>query len=296
MKIRPKNKKLFDISWRDLKNYFSSHRYLETRKITSYLDLPERIFEEADPVFILSTGRCGTKLLGDLFVLAKAGLVFHEPSPKLLLGSRIAYEMGKENLEAKKLAFLTARYDLMKHVFLREKRYFETNNRTTFFADAVYNLFEKSKFVHLVRHPGDFVRSGIRRNYYSNSETDDTRLVPLKSDPIFDQWKAFSLIKKIGWLWNETNRFIEDLKESFDHERIITICSEDLFEDPQIFRDICTYLNLSIPGETKILSKLSRPVNKQKRGSFPRYDQWTDFQKKDLNEIITLAARYNYNL
>ena len=47
---------------------------------------------------------------------------------------------------------------------------------------ALGELFPKAKFIQLVRHPGDFVRSGIRRKYYSGNENDDSRITPLIND------------------------------------------------------------------------------------------------------------------
>ena len=198
--MRIKSKKLSDISWRDIRNYFKTARYLETREVTNYLDLPKKIFIETEPVFVLSTGRCGTELLVRLFKIAKAGIILHEPRPLVLLASKMAYEMNEEQLYAKKMVFLGARYDLLKHAYLCEKRYIETSNRMTFFADAIYDLFPRSKFIHLVRHPGSFVRSGIRRNYYTGNENDEGRLTPTESDPIYNQWNNLSQIRKIGWL------------------------------------------------------------------------------------------------
>ncbi|MEK0354266.1 MAG: hypothetical protein QQN58_07410, partial [Nitrosopumilus sp.] len=124
--MRIKSKKLSDISWRDIRNYFKTARYLETREVTNFLDLPKKIFIETEPVFVLSTGRCGTELLVRLFKIAKAGIILHEPRPRVFLASKMAYEMNEEQLYAKKMVFLGARYDLLKHAYLCEKRYVET--------------------------------------------------------------------------------------------------------------------------------------------------------------------------
>ena len=63
-----------------------------------------------------------------------------------------------------------------------------------------------------MRHPGDFVRTGIRREYYRGNEKDDSRITPLADDEIYNSWANLSDIQKIGWLWNTTNDFIENEK------------------------------------------------------------------------------------
>lgn len=280
----------------DVIKYFSAQKYLQRIKIGDYISLPGRLMSELDPVFVLSTGRCGTELLVKLFKLANAGVVFHEPHPQLVYASKLVYQSSRGNLRASKLAFLAARYDELREAYLRGQRYIETNNRITFFADAIYELFPKSKFIHLVRHSGDFARSGIRRRYYYGHDYDDGRLTPVKTNPIFIQWDNMSQLKKIGWLWNETNQYIESIKNKFASDRIITIKAENLFRDPSTFISICSFLDLSPPNEKKIKSILKKPRNVQYKGFFPRYTDWSDEQKQELIEVATLAPIYGYQL
>jgi hypothetical protein len=44
-------------------------------------------------------------------------------------------------MESKKLAYLNARYDLLKKAYLEESRFIETNNRVTFFMYAISEMF-----------------------------------------------------------------------------------------------------------------------------------------------------------
>lgn len=294
--MRVRNKRFWEISWRDVKNYFRMGRYLETREVDDYLSLPYRVFAEMDPVFVLSTGRCGTELLVRLFKGVKSVMATHEPTPRVYVGSRMAYEMGREEMDARKLAFLSARYDILKHAFLSQKRYVETGNRMTFFADAIAELFPRSGFLHVVRHPGSFVRSGMRRNYYAGNENDDGRLVPTSSDPVSRDWNEFTRIEKVGWLWNETNRFIENIKAGLENNRVLLVKSEEMFTDAVVFMKICDFLRLDAPQITKIERIISRPRNVQRRGAFPPYEAWTDEQKQQLTSVTQLASTYGYSL
>lgn len=276
---------------KDIYKYFSKQQNL-TIKNVDYKLLPTKIFEETKPIFILSTGRCGTKLLSKLFLAVNAGEVYHDPNPKLTYASRYIYENIEENTKFRKSAFISGRFELLKDCYLRNGRYIETNHHISFFTDAIDELFPKCKFIHLVRHPGDFVRSGIRRNYYKNHDYDDGRIVP--SNIAREVWESYSQIQKVGWLWNETNQLIENWKENINSEKMITVKSEDLFTNPSEFEKICYFCDLNKMEIDKINKLIKSPINVQKKGSFPPYDQWTSHQKKELYTIAPLGEKYGF--
>jgi len=270
-------------------NYFSDKKYLE-KEIRDYQHLSSQIFNESNPVFVLSTGRCGTKLLTKLFEATKEGDVFHEPHPQMVYASRYVYEKMQLGIELRKSAFIGARYELLKDAFLKDKRYIETNNQISFFADAIYSIFPNSRFIHLVRHPGDFVRSGIRRKYYNGHDYDDGRI--LLND--VQKWESYSDIQKIGWLWNETNTIIENWKNVIPKENIYNCKAEGLFSDPKFFQNICAFCELDSIQNNQIDKIIRKPENVQRKGQFPTYEDWTDNQKNELNVVAPLGFKYGY--
>lgn len=273
----------------DISNFLSDKKYLN-RKVYDYGNLPDQIFKDSEPVFVLSTGRCGTKLLTKLFETTVDGPVHHEPNPRMIYASRYAYEYKDAGIEMRKSAFLGGRYELLKDAYLKGKRYFETNNQITFFADSILEMIPKVKFIHLIRHPGDFVRSGIRRKYYNGHDYDDGR-IRLKDKHL---WDTYSQIQKIGWLWNETNGIIEDWKKNKIGENVITIQSELLFTDQSIFQSICNFVGITSPSENKIKQVLEKPVNVQTKGRFPTYEKWSVENKNELKKIAPLGYTYGY--
>ena len=118
--------------------------------------------------------------------------------------------------------------------------------------DALIAIFPKAKFIHLIRHPGSFVRSGIRRNYYQGHDNDDGRISPLPNDTIFEEWKQFDRIQKNAWLWTMTNQKIENLKQGMNSESILTIKAENLFSNPNTYQGICEFINHSPLDSAKI--------------------------------------------
>ena len=273
----------------DISNYLSGKKYLDL-EVKDFQNLPFKIFQETSPVFVLSTGRCGTKLLTNLFEITDGSNVYHEPHPQMIYASRYAYENLDEGIKIRKSAFFGARYELLKDAFLKNQRYIETNNQITFFADAIYDLIPHSIFIHLIRHPGDFVRSGIRRKYYNGHDYDDGRI--LLND--VQKWESYSEIQKVGWLWNETNSVIEKWKSVIPQNNVYTCRSEGLFSDPTEFQNICEFIGIDSPDSGQIENIIKKPANVQKKGSFPKYNDWSNDDQNELKGIAELGYKYAY--
>lgn len=265
-------------------------------------NLGRRYFPCADEVlarpylFVLSTGRCGTGLITELFCHSTKLRVEHNPKPELEYASSIVHR-DNVNEDALIVAVLAARFDLFfLDTFLRGKMYVETNNRISFFAPALAKLLPNAKFVHLVRDPADFVRSGMCRGYYEQGVVQHQRLDGAGYAP----WNNFSRLEKIAWEWNEINRKIEDFKSHADVDRVLTMNSESLYKDPQSTMHLFEFLQIENPFEGKkglrsLKKLLSNPVNKQKAGYFPKYKDWNDSDKQAFLRIVTLAPMYGYS-
>ena len=293
MKLKEiRNITLEDVYWR-LKAGKSSKR-LTVFELRS--DLNKYI---KNPVFFLSTGRCGTKWFSDLLSQNKKLFVLHSPVPNLAIQSKLVYELfQKKSLddtitELLKEIFFVGREQYLRYSYKTNKRYIETNNYITFFAPILMELFPDAKFVHLYRHPGEFVRSVIRRNYYTDNNPDDLkRIVPL-DNPIKEHWGNFSQLEKTAWLWNETNLFIEQFKEK-NPGKVFDFNFNELTTDHVI--KLLQFLEIQI--NHGIISKsLNKKTNVQKKGNFKKYSNWEKTKKQELINICNeLAAKYNYNL
>ena len=291
--MKKSGKRITDITIKDVKNYLIDERYKIKKEVESFTDLPKMMFSNMSPVFFVSTGRAGSELLVRLMNESKIGSVYHEPRPRMFYGSKLIFEKNVE-VQTKKIAYLSARYDLLKKAYLEEKRFVETNNRNTFFMRALGELFPKAKFIQLVRHPGDFVRSGIRRKYYSGNENDDSRITPLVNDQYNKDWKMLSDIERIGWLWNATYNFIEEEKSHLNANNIIMVKSEDLFSNPKTYNKICAFLEHDQLSERKISSIIKKPVNKHKQSAYPKWNEWPEEDITKLIKMTPLGVTYGY--
>lgn len=258
-------------------------------------DLPFQVMRELPCCFVLSTGRCGTKLLTHLLLLAPQLDVYHIPTPELEFLSRLAFAEGLRELDAYSKAVMAARYNLWESSFLRRHGYVETSNRITFFAPHLYRILPHSKFVQVVRHPADFARSAMRREYYNGNPSDIGRIEPAPGSDV--PWNTMERLEKVGWLWNATNEFIEQFKATCTPDRFLFVKAEDLFRDVATVRQVHRFIGArEVPSDSRIQHGLRRKVNEGQSGSFPRYPEWTPAMKQAFIRQVPLAARYGYEL
>lgn len=292
-------------------NEFILYGNTRQNRLTEYKFKTEIIqSKEFAPIFFLSTGRTGTQLFTELLEHSKKTKVFHSPSSlfcnaqsELIEEGKVSYEMYKEyGLEDEIInklvsqVVMASREDLLYKTYLHNRVYIETNNRITFLAPALKKIFPHAKFVHLHRHPGEFIRSGIRRKYYVSEDTHQIGMIkPIKEDPYFDMWDNMDNIEKVAWLWNETNSFVDNYLKTIHKEDYLQFNFNEL--SVENIRKLLDFLEIDdIPLNT-IKSAIDTPVNIQKKGSFDKYDKWTDKDKDKVKKICNeLSAKYGYRL
>ena len=258
-------------------------------------DLTARGFSGVAPVFVLSTGRTGTALFSDLLESTGQAAVHHSPRPELVRVSRRAFEEGADKTDMFDEIALTAREELVTEAVRNGRAYVETNNRVTFFAPSFARVFPESRFIHIVRHPADIVRSGIRRGWYEGEHAHDMgRIRPL--DAAQTGWFDRDPIEKIGWLWQQTNQFCEEFLATIDESRIQRTTAERLFSDAAEVERLISFCGVTPPPRQMIEARIARPVNQQTGGSFPRYHDWTNAQRALLRDACPLASHYGYEI
>lgn len=266
------------------------------RKISTEVLLADLSVLET-PVFFLSTGRCGTKWFNMLLSKDKSVRDFHSPYPNLSLQNKYMHSLwtnpyDQEQIEVGSQIFLSAREQHLRFSYKCKKRYFETNNHITFFAPVIAQLMPQAKFVHLYRHPGEFVRSGIRRGWYAENSQANAKLIEPKQNP--EEWKNFTQIEKISWLWNESNTFIENFMDSIESDRAMGFNFNNL--NKESLEPLLDFMKVSL-SMRELKKLLQSRLNVQQAGTFPKYEQWTKEQKSQMIKICgSLAEKYGYQL
>lgn len=288
MKIIKFFKGFIDSNIQYIKGEFEK-RKINLQRDFDYRNLYEIVHKNAVPIFVLSTGRCGTALLTEIFHCYKNIDVHHEPIPELIYYSKFAYENYKTKSKEIKFVVDAARYDQIRNSFLLNKTFIETNNRITFFAYQLSELYPHANFIHLIRNPISFIKSGLARNWYTGKNSHDEGHIILYNN--LDAWNKFSQTEKIAWLWNETNQFIEDFKSQIKPERVITVYAEDLFKNPETTKEIFYFLNQNPLSNNKIGKIIKIPVN---RGNIKKINSNEIHLNDQLKEILPLSHKYQY--
>lgn len=249
MKIKDLIKELIEHN----KTFFEELRVRrQMQNIATLGDVRSKVLSESAPIFCLSTGRAGTKYLTESLLSLKELDVHHEPSPEFLYHNRWAYE--NPEIKGLKSAFDIGRYELMRKAFVLNKKYIETNNRVTFFAPAIAELFPNSKFIYLNRDCTSFVKSGLQREWYKGAHFDEGRIVYENTEV----WNKWTQAEKITWLWCETNRFIEEFIKTLSNDRVLSIQSKDLFMSIESKAIVANFIGVDKPSWPK--KKVNRSI------------------------------------
>lgn len=270
------------------------------RKLSVYQlreDLPTWIRQ---PVFFLSTGRCGTQWISELLKKDRELAVFHHPVPNLAIQGKLAWEsywgtplteLNQQEVFLQEL-FLAGRESHLRYTAKAEKRYVETNNYITFFAPVLARIFPDALFVHMVRHPAGFIRSALDRSYYTPGSPDDIKRIHPIQGEFEQQWDGLSQFARAAWLWKETNTFIDRFRASLPEHRSV-LFPFDLSGTEQV-QKVIDFLAVNI-SETQIKKKLTQKVNAQKNRKFPPYREWDEVHKEEVKAVCSgQASRYQF--
>lgn len=260
--------------------------------------------KEYRPVFVLNTGRSGSAFIKTLLMNFKDVSSHHEAFPNLFLQSNYAFHnQDKEEVLAK--IFESSRMELLLESFVKNEIYVESNQCLVFYINQIISIFPNAKFVHLVRHPGDFVTSAIKKGWHKNDSVWELGRIKTKNE---EKWKLLSHTQKLSWVWNETHAFIEEFK-SQNKSSVLTLKFEDLVNSTDEVLKLLKFTGINNMYSKKYLKKLiskkvnevnvakGEPNNMFKLDYYPKYTSWTNVQKKELISITdSLSDRYNYKL
>lgn len=246
------------------------------------------------PVWVLSTGRTGTNTMTELLKLSPRIDAFHEPAPELF---QFSYDYYKGEL-ASPDALKTLMY-LRDELVFRSYRdgfiFVETNNRLTYVADLLLTLYPASKFIHIYRNPYEFIRSGMRRNYYSGHMRDYARIQPREDESsYYEGWKDFTDLEKVAWNWKEINKLCLDFMQDLPNHQKMSFSSEAFFNaNSDLVNNLFTFIGSAYyrPPQSDVNRVMGTKYNAQKEGQFSRVTEWTTPQLKKVNSIITPVAR-----
>lgn len=264
----------------------------------------DSMYNDYAPVFVITTGRSGSRLITDILNLCEDLAAFHEPEPTLQYFSNHAFH-NQDKPELLRHTIHAARMELVLNTMIRGGVYIEANQSLTFFAPALASIFREARFIHLVRHPGSFVRSAWRKGWHRNDSIWESGRVRSRDDKT---WRSWGEVERLAWTWGATNGFIESFKASIPGEKSFTLRLEDLTSDPRIPEKLALFCGGEIPclskTETLLKSRVNafrvtpdEPPNMKKCPDFPNYPEWEPDDLAALERHAgPLAPLYGYRL
>ncbi len=297
--------------WQILRVFRFTTRWYEQIEVAYYAKLADHAAtheneqniraEELAPVFVLSTGRCGTQTVSALAELIPDASSHHEPEPKLIEASYLYFMHLCSDASSDFWQQLLGinRDELIRQAVRSEKVYFETNNRMALLSDLLVSYYPKAKFIHLVRHPCDFVRSGMRRKYYADHPWDFVRIAPQQEEPAYTGWKENSQLEKCSWLWARTNSHIDRVLDAVSEERRLFVRSEDIFNNAGgTVQNVLSFISdRHRPDPKKIENVLGMKLNQQARGIYPAWKNWPAEEIRIVRQHCgDLMKKYGYDI
>lgn len=241
--------------------------------------------------FVLSSGRCGTMTLAHLLDIATNARIWHHPEPFLVTETLDAY-LGRSD---KGDIFWRGRGPFIHKSWAHGLIHGETDHNMTPFTEKIAEEIPDSKFVVLVRNPRDFVRSGMRRNYYQGHPWDVGRLRPESDNSEHENWATMDQFEKVCWLWNETYSRILEMTRSLPEHRVHLVKFEDLVSDPSVTEALFKFLELDGYDEAKVNQILGKKLNAQRSGKFPKLQDWdAGLKSKAEKQFGMLRKQFGY--
>ncbi|WP_417237260.1 sulfotransferase [Bizionia paragorgiae] len=275
------------------------HSFLHIHHIsTSYLS---NFYTSYQPVFVLNTGRSGSAFVNNLLQNIHDIKSYHEASPNMFLQSNYAYH-NQEKKEVLQKMFEVARIELMLEASLKKKIYVESNQCLVFFIYQIKRLFPKAKFIHLTRHPGDFVTSAIKKGWHKNDSVWEYGRVKMEDEK---RWMGLSQIERLGWVWKETHSYIEDFKSLYPKD-FLTLKLEDITTEASKINTLLKFIGSENRLDEKKLASIlqkkinevkisEEPKNMYKLATYPNYLNWSDSEKVQLKNFVSeTASLYQY--
>lgn len=236
--------------------------------------------------FILSTGRTGTTLLGQIFG-DKISLKHQES------GSRVINVLG--NLTAAKLFPKKLLNRFLVSQFGNGEVPHSTSDPLRSIPLSFFLLSGehhcKGKVIHLIRDPRDFVTSFMNWKKGSFKRTILHHFIPLwQPNPVFTGDVSvlgrlrMSKFEHFCWIWNYKNRFFQNSfsqSEDYFQLKFENLTSEEY--SPSIIDSLLSFMEVESSNGNNF-SLPQKKVNKSEKKYFPRWPDWTPAQAKVLDK------------
>ena len=275
---------------RNLDHYFVTKNQRNKGNIDSSIFKRNWIDNSEELVFVLSTGRAGSKSIAGMFNSHPDMECRHESVRQLIQLSTLYAEgiISKDKMRA-----------ILVHVFTVKKLSGEVNltaesdQRLWNLIDLIHEILPGAKFIHLVRNGRDTVRSTNARHWFHEDDVHVNRSMWAKyrlngMNLGVESWKEMSAFQKNCWYWQYINVNVSEAISQLPDHLTFTVQLESL-ENEKV--DLFKFLGVSEGGIRLKKENAVKSVNKND------YDEsWSPEENNQFREICGSAMnKFGYS-
>ncbi len=256
-----------------------------------------------NPIFVVSTGRTGTRFIASLLDQFCPGVEAHHTTP----WSTLINVLG--NMHLARLLSETALLRVWRHLKGRDfavsehRAFVDSNNHLYVFAAYAHQLYAHAKVVHVIRDPRTYVRSHLNWARERPKSFMANYLLPfwqpngyLLGEFALGQWLRLDSFERFCWIWDFKNRYLARLCNA--DLPYLLIRFEDLVEEPtrqQTLETLGEFIGAPLVSRPADLPSLPRNNTSTRR--FPHWRHWSEKQCKQLHQICgEQMSLYGYGL
>lgn len=245
-------------------------------------------------VFILSSGRTGTKALAHYFQAVYPEILsVHEPAPSYRL--RIAstmYWAGRFPRRYYAMFLRQCRRRILARV--NQTIYVESNPFLWSSVLALEEAFKSPRVLHITRDPRTYIQSGINWGVFRGIKNLANAYVPYwHARPAWRIWRHMSSTERLAWFWTVVNRRLNEAEEQLG-DRYLRIAFEDVFQDGGGgLRQAVDFLGMR--WRTTLADQLRTRINESTSHECQDWRAWdTSVQDRVLIHTGELMRMYGY--
>ncbi len=255
---------------------------------------------DVDPVFIVSTGRTGTKFLATFLASHYPNVEAHHTTP-WSTAINIASNAYLARLLSKRV--LLGIWEALKgdrYAYTDKDIFVDSNNHLYAFATVARELYPGLKVVHVVRDPRTYVRSHINWSRQRAKSLIANYCVPFwQPSP---RWAAqsdgarpgLSKFEHFCWVWTFKNELMAKLQGTA-HD-YLCIRFEDFVHPKKAGETLAKIAEfIGLQPIVAATAEVQQAVNSTTRQGFPRWQKWSAYRCARLDEYCGLTMKkYRY--
>ncbi len=259
------------------------------------------------PVFIVSTGRCGTTTLTQILQVHPDVCCLNEAPPRLRTEAFMSWsKFYPVNHIKERVRF--KREKLITQIINNRLVYIEGTPPASHLINILYDLFN-AKFIHLYCDGREFIRRAADKEWHKKSNPIESLFTMIRRKFLLGIMGARKVdrrlipprelntqIEKLAWLWVEVNNIIINRMSQLPTSHYFPLKLEDLGKNMLV--KLHEYIGIKIyPDVLTEMSEIQKRLVNSSVPVFPEFKKWTEQEKRRFEKIAGhMMRKLGYDL